>query len=58
MRKGTRKSKLPSNQFDFAFIDTDKTNYLAYYKRCMVLVKKGGIIVLDNMLWGGKFEAS
>ena len=46
--------KLPSNQFDFAFIDADKTNYLAYYKRCMVLVKKGGIIVLDNMLWGGK----
>ena len=46
--------KLPRNQFDFAFIDADKTNYLAYYKRCMVLVKKGGIIVLDNMLWGGK----
>ena len=45
---------LPNNNFDFAFIDADKMNYTEYYKRCMILIKKGGIIVLDNMLWSGK----
>ena len=42
-----------SNSFDMAFIDADKTNYLDYYKRCIALVRKGGVIILDNMLWGG-----
>ena len=46
--------KLKSNTFDFAFIDADKMNYIEYYQRCMILIRKGGIIVLDNMLWGGK----
>jgi len=46
--------KLPSNTFDFAFIDADKMNYIEYYKRCMTLIRVGGIIVLDNMLWSGK----
>ena len=41
------------NTFDLAFIDADKINYLNYYKYCVQLVKKQGIIVLDNMLWGG-----
>ena len=45
---------LPPDEFDFAFIDADKVNYIEYYKRCMVLIQKGGIIVLDNMLWSGK----
>ena len=45
--------KFKINMFDFAFIDGDKVNYINYYKRCMHIVKKGGIIVLDNMLWGG-----
>ena len=45
---------LENDSFDFAFIDADKMNYIEYYKRCMVLIKPGGMIVLDNMLWSGK----
>jgi predicted O-methyltransferase YrrM len=40
-------------QYDFAFIDADKTNYEAYYERCLRLVRSGGLIVIDNTLWGG-----
>lgn len=39
--------------FDLAFIDADKTNYGAYYERCLTLVRPGGLIMLDNMLWSG-----
>lgn len=39
--------------FDFAFIDADKKGYDAYYEICMKLIRPGGLIVLDNMLWGG-----
>ena len=39
--------------FDFAFIDADKENYLAYYEAALDLVRPGGLIVADNTLWGG-----
>lgn len=39
--------------FDMAFIDADKSNYLAYYEKCLQLVRKGGLIMVDNVLWRG-----
>lgn len=40
-------------KFDFAFIDADKPNYDAYYEQCLVLIRQGGIIAVDNVLWSG-----
>ena len=42
-----------SGRFDMAFIDADKGNYLAYYERCLELVRAGGLILVDNTLWSG-----
>lgn len=40
--------------FDFAFIDADKANYDEYYEKCLVLLRNGGLVAVDNVLWGGR----
>jgi predicted O-methyltransferase YrrM len=40
--------------FDFAFIDADKTSYIGYYERALTLIRVGGLIAMDNTLWGGR----
>jgi predicted O-methyltransferase YrrM len=43
-----------SGTFDFAFIDADKENYDRYYERALKLLRPGGLIAVDNVLWHGK----
>src|SRR3989442_14970885 len=44
-------------RFDFAFIDADKTEYDAYYELILPRMRQNGLILFDNMLWGGRLGA-
>ncbi|HQR23635.1 MAG TPA: class I SAM-dependent methyltransferase [Steroidobacteraceae bacterium] len=43
-----------AGRYDLAFIDADKTNYLAYYERVLTLLRPGGVVMTDNTLWSGR----
>ncbi len=45
---------LDDDSFDLAFIDADKPGYDAYYEGCLRVVRPGGLILIDNVLWSGR----
>ena len=50
--------KTQAETFDFAFIDADKSNYAAYYDRALQLIRPGGLMAIDNVLWQGRVADS
>ena len=50
--------KNSKKKFDLVFIDADKENYLNYYNSCIDLIDKGGLIIIDNVLWHGEVAHS
>jgi len=47
-----------AGSFDFAFIDADKRNYPRYFEQCLQLIRPGGLIAVDNVLWAGRVVES
>ena len=47
-----------TDTFDFAFIDADKSSYDDYYERALKLIRPGGLIAIDNVLWSGQVADS
>lgn len=54
----TLTSEGQAESFDAAFIDADKQNMLNYYEYCLQLIRPGGLIMIDNVLWGGSVADS
>jgi len=50
----TLRSLPPEEHLDLAFIDADKEGYAGYYEEILARLRPGGLVVVDNVLWGGR----